>query len=1437
MDVRGKRGKIFGTIILILMTVLALSTITLAAGRSSGSYSLTIHKIANVEGELPEGVTLAGRECKFRVEGILGGRGGTEGTPFTKEVTVTLDENGEGSTKVDLGSPGSISVVELNPNTANTLLTNAVALTEISNESHMHVNSSNPKAEIDLSKENSWITIKPDEPGTQSPVVKRAYKITKDGNEHQLLEIEDGQLKKIENLAPGHYTIEAQKAPAGFGLLVTNPCIESEAGKELTVNIDSNSGEGLLTTADDGNTHYFKVKGPNGYEDSFVLPYKDESGNQQFSYKVQHVVEGQYTMQEESYEGQAAFKVYAPKTTYTTQATKNYTFQSGYYSVWPTTKSNNNNDYIRLVLYEIKGPAAGNKFWYRVNGELINKPSDGKTYADANITKFNPEAKYLAAPITYTVPGKNIKFKFYDNAGVTGCKIDIRLYQPRVYYYNSNEGTDKIVTVDDRRYIEIEKPNDSGAQAGQVTYYFTISDKDGNVVTVTDSNGSSMTEVEVAPGKRLKVNVPAAGNYTVHQEMKKISPAPFTVSTKCQQSTILQNATLTASIAGTGSTIQMSKPACDDGIDDLGREYHFRVTGPSLPADGVVVALKAGENFKLRDLLVKAGHTVPENYVTGKYSISAIDGGYAGFDLTYSDSCTLDVVSSSATVTVTNTYKKAFGAYRVVHEYYDGDVSTPDAENFDGRSEISLFGNENIYTEHTGDEITKEYLYQKDDVKYTYEYVDTVYGNYGEFVEDASTPTPTPSPTSEPDSALVSDEEGKENENEKEDGESNGELAESPQPVSTPDSSPDPEDGNQGEEGKEDSGQDGDNQENGSQEKDDQEHDGQDGNSQEGEGGNDSQEDINTESSAPVPAFVPVLKTDIISVQNMAYKMEPMTIRLKAETVLYGEMPKDGAESRNMDNKPTEQPKPTPEPTLESDPKPTPEPTSEPTIEPTAGPATEPTAEPTPGPAIEPTVEPTGEPADEPKPEESPVPGKEEQEAEKIGQNEINAEISGDIMLLNDTSDKIFVDTGEYAMDEGMTCAVAKPHGDNIIILRYKRVKKQEETTGSYHIVHRYYHRTPQGDIFEGAYDEGVIDAPLDFSKQYTADTVEKRLKHTPPQNLIPNAVPHTYTYEFSVYGYYKPSGNGEPAAYEDGYRPIDGKECAYATENGEEAIVLRYYRNEAAYNVVHEYYLRTPVDISTSSTTLNGDSAAGSSEGADNEGSSDGSEGSDFEDGDGSDIAYNYKFEGNTDVTMHTGILNDTYTGLRVEQIPEHASRIYTHFRYDYGKLKADGKYEDIDGKNSVTATMEADEVIILRYYREVGGPGTPTPTPPPTNPRKPEHPKPTDEPAPPDEPEPTEAPQPTGSPKPTGSPTPGKPSPSPENPGYPTELPDPNDPDSPEEITIWEDGVPKTYVKLWNPEIEEWVYILDSEIPLWYFPDTGDGSGIGFWAVMCII
>lgn len=48
------------------------------------------------------------------------------------------------------------------------------------------------------------------------------------------------------------------------------------------------------------------------------------------------------------------------------------------------------------------------------------------------------------------------------------------------------------------------------------------------------------------------------------------------------------------------------------------------------------------------------------------------------------------------------------------------------------------------------------------------------------------------------------------------------------------------------------------------------------------------------------------------------------------------------------------------------------------------------------------------------------------------------------------------------------------------------------------------------------------------------------------------------------------------------------------------------------------------------------------------------------------------------------------------------------------------------------------------------------------------------------------------------------------------PTELPDPNTPGAPDTSTILEDGVPVTYIKVWDPGIEEWAYVPDENIPL---------------------
>lgn len=66
---------------------------------------------------------------------------------------------------------------------------------------------------------------------------------------------------------------------------------------------------------------------------------------------------------------------------------------------------------------------------------------------------------------------------------------------------------------------------------------------------------------------------------------------------------------------------------------------------------------------------------------------------------------------------------------------------------------------------------------------------------------------------------------------------------------------------------------------------------------------------------------------------------------------------------------------------------------------------------------------------------------------------------------------------------------------------------------------------------------------------------------------------------------------------------------------------------------------------------------------------------------------------------------------------------------------------------------------------------------------------------------------------------------------------LPDSNDPNSPEQVTIVEDGVPTTYIKTWDPETEEYFYVPEDEVPLATLPKTGDPSHTGMIVVLMVI
>ncbi len=436
-----------------------------------------------------------------------------------------------------------------------------------------------------------------------------------------------------------------------------------------------------------------------------------------------------------------------------------------------------------------------------------------------------------------------------------------------------------------------------------------------------------------------------------------------------------------------------------------------------------------------------------------------------------------------------------------------------------------------------------------------------------------------------------------------------------------------------------------------------------------------------------------------------------------------------------------------------------------------------------------------------------------------------------------------------YEADESMHHVKMTEDGEEIIIMRYYR--EEEPVTGSYKVIHVYYLRDKDGDHWEGASGLETLDVGWltqeKRKKPHTADEVEK---DPDPQNFDVDGKKYHYTYDYPVYGKVTQSSNtgaftGEGNAGEGWrYTPDTKMKAAYATEAGDQIIILRYYRTvdvegsvKASYNVVHEYYYREKEPESDDShigseegsrLMAKGGSLVPMRDGRVGDGAAENITGEDSFNGTLTDrIGYVYTFEGITEIENISAPIEQHYTKENVQErnrhAPEGSNQFYTYQYYNvgYGRKEGDG-YVSIRDKQWAAALESGEEIIILRYIREEV----------PTEPTKPN--------------------KPGGSggsgndPGPTPKPTPPSPTPGPvtEEPSNPEpdmpQLPDPNDPASPEQVTIVENGVPQTYLKVWNPETQEFVYMLENEIPLAWMnqlPKTGDGSRPLLWMVLAAI
>lgn len=416
-------------------------------------------------------------------------------------------------------------------------------------------------------------------------------------------------------------------------------------------------------------------------------------------------------------------------------------------------------------------------------------------------------------------------------------------------------------------------------------------------------------------------------------------------------------------------------------------------------------------------------------------------------------------------------------------------------------------------------------------------------------------------------------------------------------------------------------------------------------------------------------------------------------------------------------------------------------------------------------------------------------------------------------------------------------------------ILRYFREVPDTYIPGTFKVLHVYYYRDSDGDHLEGASEyesrNGMPGHSYNANSQ-DLDGISIPLIETPSESVVNGH--YTYTHDGRPqYGVLNPDGsNGQPISEvkKGGYtgkeyycRPDTDWSCVTATENGEQVIILRYYREtKGSYKIVHEYYSREKNDgtLTEGGAIDKDDGSTSETDISDSEKSQTTEPSLSFNGTLDFDNGYSYRFEGAQNIESRQAKLESTHIVDEVSQKPKYNSKDYTYHSAVYGEATLTGTYDKIIGKQWATATEDGTQIIILRYFREADDDPKP-PENPGGDPGKPPK-DPEDSEEPPKDPEESGTPTDPNDPDPPPqlpkkpSDTPEK-SPKPENPGYPAELPDPNDPDAPDSITIWESGVAKTYIRVWDPDKEEWVWILDEDVALANAPRSGDDSTPGLW------
>lgn len=629
-----------------VMLVLTLGTMLAYAwgDDSGGSYSLLIIK------ELATGCPAGAdnKEYVFQVISIDG------------QETVTIC--GAGSKIIQFSNAGMVSVVEITDQITDSS-GSSWGVTSPCVESHTSV--LERKAKVYNSVDNGTITVTrpaagPENGERQMPdTCFRVTELPLEDDEQstvasaaQLYEetsrlIGPGGSYTFDNLPRGEYAVEELKAPEGFSV-TANDLISVDAGATQTVVIHGSSARMTLNapgTRGDGHIHYFVINGP-GYENVTVSVESEEN------YALEHLGAGVYTVREWEHPGQERFSVTTPVTTKGAEKIYYYTNFGNYVpnSDYPADRYT----YLGLRIGAAVGLPVGTDYttqivgtwrdtgvssaraWTRTGKNTGGGPTDGTIYT---LTWYGAPVYLNAGPFQWGV---------FAVDGMTQAKLRVTPYteQTSITSYDRS-GIAHSVVVDSRGWLTIEKPTDA---ADHTEYVFSI----------TGPGGYSET-VSLHSGQRTTLRNLPAGSYAVKETIKADEYNAFTMDVEDSERTSMDYSArdgmccLYGTIQGEGK-ITIAKPAGDDG----GRTYSIRIDKQNERGEWVqyaIVTLHAGKT------------TVQQNLDPGEYRAVPLDVMDYGYTITYLSS-SVHVVNGNATMTFTNQFASHEGFYHVIHEYY-----------------------------------------------------------------------------------------------------------------------------------------------------------------------------------------------------------------------------------------------------------------------------------------------------------------------------------------------------------------------------------------------------------------------------------------------------------------------------------------------------------------------------------------------------------------------------------------------------------------------------------------------------------------------------------------------------------------------------------------------------------------------------------------------